>query len=151
MSETDFNIIFSKNLKRYLLEYDMTQNDLAKKLGVGTSTVSYWCKGEKTPRMDKVDAMCSLFNCKRSDLMSEHLIEVDFSSTKNNSIEKRLIAYFTALNDAGKEEAAKRVQELTCLPQYAATNEVLYAAHEIPGATEEEKKHDNDIMDDENF
>ena len=150
MSETDFNIIFSKNLKRYLLEYDMTQNDLAKKLGVGTSTVSYWCKGEKTPRMDKVDAMCSLFNCKRSDLMSEHLVEVDFSSTKNNSIKKQLITYFTALNDAGKEEAAKRVQELTCLPQYT-TRDILSAAHAIPGATEEEKKHDDDIMDDDNF
>lgn len=29
--------------------------------------------------------------------------------------------------------------------------ELLNAAHAIPGATGEEKKHDNDIMDDENF
>lgn len=72
MSEQDFNIIFAKNLKAYLNEYDMTQADLADKLGVSTQSVSNWCKAAKSPRMDKVDAMCSIFHCKRSDLMQDH-------------------------------------------------------------------------------
>lgn len=150
MSETDFKIIFSKNLKRYLLEYDMTQNDLAKKLGVGTSTVSYWCKAEKTPRMDKVDAMCALFNCKRSDLMSEHP-EESLSSEKEHVDFENIITHYNKLNKIGKKEAEKRIEELTHIDKYTNTVELLNAAHEIPGATEEEKKHDDDIMDDENF
>lgn len=44
---------------------------MAKKLGVGTTSVYNWCNGIKTPRMDKVDAMCNLFHCNRSDLMEE--------------------------------------------------------------------------------
>ena len=71
MSEAEFNIVFSKRLKYYLAKYNMTQLDLAKKLNVGTTTVSNWCNGLKSPRMGKVDAMCEIFHCKRSDLMEE--------------------------------------------------------------------------------
>ena len=71
MSESDFNKVFSNNLKRYLSSYDMTQLELSQKLGVGTTSVSNWCNGLKSPRMDKIDAMCTLFNCTRSDLMEE--------------------------------------------------------------------------------
>ena len=71
MSEQEFNAIFSKRLKYYINKYDMTQSELANKLGVSTQSVTNWCKGAKSPRMDKVDAMCQIFNCKRSDLMEE--------------------------------------------------------------------------------
>lgn len=71
MSEQEFNAVFSKRLRYYLSKYNMTQIELAKKLGVGTTSVYNWCNGIKTPRMDKVDAMCELFHCKRSDLISE--------------------------------------------------------------------------------
>lgn len=71
MPEQEFNAIFSKRLRYYLNKYDMTQVELAKKLGVGTTSVYNWCNGIKTPRMDKVDAMCDLFHCNRSDLMEE--------------------------------------------------------------------------------
>ena len=71
MSEQEFNAIFSKRLRYYLNKFDMTQLELAKRLGVGTTSVYNWCNGIKTPRMDKVDAMCTIFTCKRSDLISE--------------------------------------------------------------------------------
>lgn len=71
MSEQEFNEIFSKRLKYYLNKHEMTQSDLARLLGVSTQSVTNWCRGIKTPRMDKVDAMCKIFNCKRSDFMEE--------------------------------------------------------------------------------
>ena len=58
MPEQEFNAVFSKRLRYYLSEYNMTQAELAKRLGVGTTSVYNWCNGLKTPRMDKVDAMC---------------------------------------------------------------------------------------------
>ena len=71
MSERNFNIIFSERLRFYLNKYDMTQLELSKRLGVGTTSVYNWCNGIKTPRMDKVDAMCRIFNCTRADLMED--------------------------------------------------------------------------------
>lgn len=71
MSEQEFNAVFSKRLRHYLNKHEMTQVELAKKLGVGTTSVYNWCNGIKTPRMDKVDAMCELFHCSRSDLIDD--------------------------------------------------------------------------------
>lgn len=71
MSDQEYLKVFSENLKYYLTKYDISQADLAKRLGVTPTSVSNWATGQKTPRMDKVDAMCEIFNCKRSDLMEE--------------------------------------------------------------------------------
>ena len=74
MSEKEFNEIFSKRLRFYLEQNEITQVELAKRLGVGPTSVYNWCNGIKTPRMDKIDAMCEIFECKRSDLMQEATI-----------------------------------------------------------------------------
>ena len=71
MPENDFNRIFAANLRRFLSEYGMTQADLAARLKVSPTTVSNWTKGEKSPRVDKIDAMCRIFNCRRSDFVEE--------------------------------------------------------------------------------
>ena len=65
-------------------KYEITQLELSKRLGVGTTSVYNWCNGIKTPRMDKVDAMCEIFHCKRSDLME------DKSSTVSHNLIKVL-------------------------------------------------------------
>ena len=71
MSVEEFKAIFSKRLRYYLNKYNMTQLELSKRLGVGTTSVYNWCNGIKTPRMDKVDSMCKIFNCNRSDLIED--------------------------------------------------------------------------------
>lgn len=71
MSEQDFLNVFSKRLRYYLDENSMTQRELASHLNVGTTSVYNWVNGIKSPRMDKVDSMCKLFGCMRSDLLEE--------------------------------------------------------------------------------
>lgn len=90
MPEQEFNAVFSKRLRYYLSEFNMTQVDLAKKLGVGTTSVYNWCNGIKTPRMDKVDAMCDLFHCNRSDLIADDISTPTLTSKDERDIEKIL-------------------------------------------------------------
>ena len=71
MNEKDFNSLFSKRLRHYLNKNNMTQVELANKLGVGTTSIYNWVSGLKTPRMDKVDAMCKIFNIRREDLLTD--------------------------------------------------------------------------------
>jgi transcriptional regulator with XRE-family HTH domain len=70
--------------------------------------------------------------------------------TKN---QKNLISNYNKLNDIGQHEAIKRVEELTYIDKYKKVQEhlILKAAHEIDGALEEDKQHDYDLMDDDNF
>lgn len=113
MSEKEFNQIFSKRLRFYLSKYEMTQLELSKLLGVGTTSVYNWCSGLKTPRMDKVDKMCQIFHCKRSDLIE------DKEEQKNNDYylnpetgkiaqeiydNKELSLLFNAARDADPED-----------------------------------------------
>lgn len=71
LKESEFNSIFANNLRRFLSDNNMSQVELANRLGVGTTSVYNWCAGIKTPRMDKVDKMCEIFRCNRSDLITE--------------------------------------------------------------------------------
>ena len=71
MSEQEFNKIFSQRLRHYMRLAGITQKELAEKLHVGTTSVYNWCNGVKSPRMDKVDKMCELFGCRRTDLMQD--------------------------------------------------------------------------------
>lgn len=71
MPERKINQVFSERLRYFLSINGMTQADLANRLGVSAATVSDWAKGKKMPRMKKIDAMCDIFRCKRSDLVED--------------------------------------------------------------------------------
>ena len=153
MPEQEFNAVFSKRLRYYLSEYNMTQAELAKRLGVGTTSVYNWCNGLKTPRMDKVDAMCRIFNCLRSDLIDEK------KKTENNPIslqeekkEHELLEVYRKLSDENKDKTVQYSKGLLSV-QEMDSELLLNAAHartdiDIP---EDVDTSDNDIMDDENF
>lgn len=71
MSESDINNLIAKKISHYLYINEKSQQDLADYMGVSQATVSNWCKGIKMPRMDKIDKICTYFNCNRSDLMED--------------------------------------------------------------------------------
>lgn len=66
--------------------------------------------------------------------------------------EEKLLSKFNKLNDLGKTEAIKRVDELTEISKYANEREYLkpLAAHDSEGIfSKEDKQHDIDIMKDD--
>ena len=95
MTDQEIARAFGLNLKKYLSLYDMKQNELAKRLGVGTSTVNNWVQGKKIPRMSKVDAMCKMFGCSRSDFIDE-------ASEKLSADEYQCVKRYRRLSDDGK-------------------------------------------------
>lgn len=139
MSEGDFNKIFSKRLNYYLDRYGMTQLDLSKKLHVGTTSVSNWCRGLKTPRMDKVDAMCKIFNCKRSDLMEDK--EADNIHSKE-SISISVLGRVAAGIPLDAIEEIIDTEEIS--QQMASDGE--YFALKISGDSMEPKISDGDVV-----
>lgn len=71
MTEQDINKIIGKNITKYLEKFGKSQFDLADYMNVSQASVSNWAKGIKTPRMDKIDKICSYFNITRSMLMED--------------------------------------------------------------------------------
>lgn len=71
MSDKAINDIISFNLNRLLEANGKNQADLAAYMNVSQATVSNWCKGIKSPRMDKLDKICIFLNCTRTDLLDD--------------------------------------------------------------------------------
>jgi len=118
MSEKEFKEIFSKRLRFYLDARGMTQTELAKKLKVSVTSVGYWCNGVKIPRMDKVDAMCRIFGCSRTDLMDEKNEDSTSSLRRLSADESALLSDYNRLNDLGKEKARIDISDLTQIAKY---------------------------------
>lgn len=121
-----------------------TRQQVCNSIGVKYTTFTDWVKGNAYPRIDKIELMADYFGISKSDLVEEKYISSKFP---------KIIDYYNQLNDFGKREATKRVEELTNLPQYINKDNTLIvnAAHSISGASEEDRQFDENIMDDENF
>ena len=83
--EKDFKKVFSDNLRYHLEIRNITQVELAHRLGVGTTSVYNWTSGLKTPRMDKIDKICSILRVSRNDLLTE---------TTDNSLDRDIQSRF---------------------------------------------------------
>lgn len=134
----------AKNIQYYMNMHGKNRNEMCEALGVKYTTFTDWVKGNAYPRIDKIELMANYFGISKADLVEEH-------DTLSKS--PKIMDYYNQLNDIGKHEATKRVEELTNLPQYINEPDrfTVNAAHAIPDASEEDKQYDEDIMDDENF
>ena len=65
---------FGKNLQHLRQRSgNMTQENLAHKLGVSRQTVSKWESGESTPELGKLIELCDIFSCTMDTLLREDL------------------------------------------------------------------------------
>ncbi|MBR6614791.1 MAG: helix-turn-helix transcriptional regulator [Lachnospiraceae bacterium] len=106
LKESEFNSIFANNLRRFLSDNNMSQVELANRLGVGTTSIYNWCAGIKTPRMDKVDKMCEIFRCNRSDLITETPAATSSSSPTLTEEEMAIALGYRKADEGRKESVA---------------------------------------------
>ena len=70
MSNHD-DLIFSRNLKHFMETKGKNQIDIANGIGVSPSIVSYWIRGEKIPRIDKIKKLAEFFGCEPYQLLDD--------------------------------------------------------------------------------
>lgn len=97
----------------------------------------------------KILAFSKALDVTPTDLLDDKIEEIEIQSTINSS--SKILQYYNKLNELGKQEATKRVEELTYIPLYNQDTNLLDAAHSLNNATSEEKANDENIMNDENF
>lgn len=101
--------IFTNNLNSYIEKSGKTQIEIAKSIGVSPQTFNTWCKGIAIPRMGKVQALADYFHINKSDLIE--------SENTHNPVPE-IVQYYYKLNETGRQEATKRVKELTYISEY---------------------------------
>lgn len=109
------------------------------------SDISQYVSGKTKPNQEKLYILGKALDVAEAWLMG---FDVPMEKNPKQKNTPRILQYYEKLNDLGKKEATKRVGELTYFPQYTSTT-LLNAAHAYDNASEEDKVHDEDIMNDD--
>ena len=125
----------------------MTQNDLADLIGVNRATLSKYENGQIIPSISQLRKICTVLNCHLFDLMTEdemqnmlgRVVSVDIPAISDKLLQSylategknkfsippadqhRLQDAFRKLNAKGQRIAVERVEELTLIAEYTAT------------------------------
>lgn len=150
-------------------ELNLTLSDIANVVGVASSTIQRYENGTisqyKLPVLESIakalnvnptwlvreDAPMELTLSTKEILISDSNTKMENSLSNLISIkESKLINIFNKLNETGKQEAIKRVSELSEINKYTQTEDkshlIPFAAHAKEGATKEDYNHDMNIM-----
>lgn len=71
MSDLGNKKIFSQNLQKYMIKYNIDRNEICKALDFKYSTFADWYNGKKYPRIDKIEKLASYFGILKSDLIED--------------------------------------------------------------------------------
>ena len=88
--------IFAENLTEIMQRKGISQNQLARMLDISPAAVNKWVRGLSTPRNEKIDRLCRVLNCQRSDLLT------DKSAAPNLSVPAARAVPMLGIVSAGK-------------------------------------------------
>ena len=94
----NMNNKFADNLKKVRKENNLSQEQLAEKLGVSRQAISKWESSLAYPEMDKIIALCNEFELNIDDLLNSDIKEVrkeEESKKKVNGIIDDILHFFT--------------------------------------------------------
>ena len=89
---------FHKNLEYLRKEKNISQEDLAFKLGVSRQAVSKWESGAAYPETAKMVAMCKIFDCTLDELMNEDIAELKRNAKRSYTFNDLLDEVTNILN-----------------------------------------------------
>lgn len=118
-----------KNIRKFRTELKLTQKELGKAIGTTQQMIAQYENGQRNPKIETLNKIAKAlhttteelsnhtmslyeFNMPTSELLNMFLDEKDFEERQ------RLQAYYGLLNHEGKQEAIKRVSELTEIKKY---------------------------------
>ena len=150
----------AKNLLYYRKKNKITQKELAEQLGVKHNAISAWENGVNSIDIDTLFRICKIFGVTVNDMYGMRSSEqpttigAHFDGDEYTEEELDKIKEFAAFVKSTRKSKDIRMAQKTA-PVPAATEQPLAfpdhlaanAAHSKTGATQEEKQHDDDIMD----
>ena len=92
----------SKNLKKIRKENNLSQEQLAEKLGVSRQAISKWESEQAYPEMDKILSLANMFNLNIDDLLNNVINEVKKEETSKNNINRYIDDFLNFISNTVK-------------------------------------------------
>lgn len=139
---------FQNVLKSLRKSNGLTQDELAKALKVSRSTIGMYENGSREPDYETLESIADYFNVDIDYLLGRTLKTTKIIKPQTITAHvPKIMTYYDQLNDLGKREATKRVEELTYFPQYSANQVNAAHADDYANAPEELKQLEEDMID----
>lgn len=69
ITEIEWRRLFSERVKHHMYLYDINQKELAKSIGVTEAAMSRYLSCKRTPRIDVIVSLASVFACTTDELI----------------------------------------------------------------------------------
>lgn len=126
------------NLKKIRKDNNLTQEQLAEKLGVSRQAVSKWESGISYPEMDKTIQICQMFNLNINDFINEDIKEVNEvkeAERRTNKYISSFFEYITKLVDMFSSMSFK--EKAKCLFEQCIVGTIIFVILLIIGGIAE--------------
>lgn len=108
-----------ENIKFLREKNQLTQDELAKIIGVTDKAISFWEIGKYKPRMGSIQKIADYFGIQKSNIIEDDGMEKLFIIQKQPNIkEMELLLQFHKLNDLGQEKIIEDIRNLNFVPKY---------------------------------
>jgi len=115
--ENNIRAVLQENLNYYIKKSQMSQKEIAEKIGVSKGAITNWLNGSNSPNMEVLANLCLLLGVKMSEMLS------DKSSISDLSInEKKLLNNFKQLNEKGQNKLVRVSEFMLEDPDYLKEN-----------------------------
>lgn len=112
---------FSERLKSLRKQHNMTQGQLAEKIGVGRSAISMYEMGEREPDFETLEALADTFNVDMAFLLGGN--KKDPTPKKESELDELLVRELMALSPDEAEKVRAFAQGLRAArPERSASN-----------------------------
>lgn len=149
-------------IKQRRIELGLTVDELAEKTGKSRATIYRYENGDiENMPIPVLEPLAKALETTPADLMGwidtaekTHPAKQELNKIKNSGYENLVIKEMSKMNQKGKVKLLGTAREMVCNPLYNPNYKVeLNAAHARTDIepTENMQKHDDDIMDDEDF
>lgn len=149
-----------RNIVKYRKLAGLSQKEFAQKLGAAPSRVSSWETGANSTDIDTLFQICKILNisinamCEvypDSDVLLSYVEQDHIRKYRDLDPHGREMVDFTLLKEWERSTSGQNQRNKVVPLMSKDDPNYVNAAHAIEGASEEDKQHDEDIMNDENF
>lgn len=154
----------SNRLKERREQLKLTQSEVASLLGITPGAVGNYENGVSTPKADILFKVFDALKCDANYLFQDEMNERSQEDSATPLEMENIIKKYRALDEHGKEmvdftltkewersTAEAKNNTIISLSAPITSDEEINAAHGMSDASPEDQKHDNDIMDSEDF
>ncbi len=134
----------ANRIKLAMEQRDMKQSDLVRITGIGKSSISTYLTGAYEPKQKNIYKLAEALNVSEAWLMGNDVPMKRLSNASNEL--PKILNYYNKLNSIGKQEATKRVEELSHIPKYTEEITLMAAHNDHADDPEELEKIYEDIM-----